>query len=233
MYNRARNNTLSQDVVSQLSRMILDGSIKKGEYLPSESQLCRLFGVSRTTVRSALSTLAQRKIIDTRRGKGSLVIADDFPYLNDKLRSKINEFENNFLYAVEIRRMLEPQIAREAACHATAHDIKMLFEIIEDCERKDREGTLRTEDMRKFHIKLASTMNNPVLTDLVESLICSCDAPPDTSIRVPNPGTLARADALREHHMIFDAIREHRADDAYYLMRENIKTFERNCMDEF
>lgn len=233
MYSHAKNNTLCEDVVAQLSRMILGGSIKKGDYLPSEAKLCELFGVSRTTVRAALGIMAQRKIIATRRGKGSQVIADDFPYLNENLRSKINEFENNFLYAVQIRRMLEPQIAKEAACHATAHDIKMLSDIIDDCEKKDSEGNLTTEDMRLFHIKLAATTENPVLVDLIESLICSCDAPPETSISVPNPGTNARANALKEHHQIFDAIREHRADDAYYLMRQNIKTFEHNCLEEF
>ena len=106
MYDKAVNGTLSQDVVAQLSRMILDGSIKKGEMLPSESKLCELFSVSRTTVRSALAVLSQRRIISTQHGKGSVVISDSFPYLNEGLRAKIEEYESNFMYAVQARRML-------------------------------------------------------------------------------------------------------------------------------
>jgi len=232
MYDKAVNGTLSQDVVAQLSRMILEGSIKKGEMLPSESQLCKLFGVSRTTVRSALGVLARRKIIYTRHGKGSVVISDSFPYLNEGLRAKIEEYESNFTYAVQVRRMLEPQIAFEAACRCDREDIDALKNIMDICRRKEADGTLTTDDMRLFHLRLADSARNPVLVSMVELLIGMCDAPPETEMRVPNPGSSVRPNVLEEHQRILDAIIEHRAEDAYFLMRENIKTFEKNCRDE-
>lgn len=233
MFDKAINSTLCQNVVAQLSKMILDGSIKKGEMLPSETKLCELFGVSRTTVRSALQVLSQRKIILTQRGKGSLVIADNFPYLNEGLRAKIQEYESNFMYAVQARRMLEPQIAFEAACRATAQDIKTLTEIQDICRQKDEDGTLTTDDMRLFHLRIADIPKNPVLVSMVELLIGMCDAPPDTEIQVPNPSGVARPGVLQEHQRILDAIRERRPEDAYFLMKENIHTFERNCLNEF
>lgn len=232
MFDKAVNGTLSQDVVAQLSRMILDGSIKKGEMLPSESKLCQLFGVSRTTVRSALSVLSQRKIISTQHGKGSVVISDSFPYLNDGLRAKLEEYESNFMYAVQVRRMLEPQIAFEAACHAGDEDIAALKSIMEICYQKNEDGTLTTDDMRLFHLRLADSARNPVLVSMVELLIEMCDAPPETEMQVPNPGISVRPGVLLEHQRILDAIIGRRPEDAYYLMRENIKTFEKNCTDE-
>lgn len=233
MFDKAMNSTLRQDVVAQLSRMILDGSIKKGEMLPSEAKLCELFGVSRTTVRSALQTLVQRKIICTKRGKGSIVIADNFPYLNEGLRAKIDEYESNFIYAVQARRLLEPQIAFEAACRSTPQDIKTLTEIMEMCYEKDRDGTITTDDMRLFHLRVADILQNPVIASVVELLIGMCDAPPDTEIQVPNPSDNARPHVLQEHQDILDAIKDHRPEDAYYLMRENIVTFKNNCLNEF
>lgn len=233
MFDKAVNNTLCQDVVAQLSKMILEGSIKKGEMLPSEAKLCELFGVSRTTVRSALQILSQRKIISTRRGKGSTVIADNFPYLKEGLRAKIQEYESNFKYAVQVRCMLEPQIAFEAACRATAQDIRTLTEIMDMCRQKDVDGTLTTDDMRLFHLRIADIPGNPVLVSMVELLISMCDAPPDTEIQVPNPGVGVRPGVLQEHQRILDAIREHRPEDAYFLMKENIRTFESNCLNEF
>ena len=232
MYDKAVNGTLSQDVVAQLSRMILDGSIKKGEMLPSESKLCELFSVSRTTVRNALAVLSQRKIISTQHGKGSVVISDSFPYLNEGLRAKIEEYESNCMYAVQARRMLEPQIAFEAACHARPEDISALESIMDICYQKNGEGTLTTDDMRIFHLRIADTVRNPVLVSIVELLIGMCDAPPETEMCVPNPGSSVRPCVLEEHRQILDAIIEHRAEDAYYLMRENISTFKKNCMNE-
>ena len=233
MFDKAVNSTLCQNVVAQLSKMILDGSIKKGEMLPSEARLCELFGVSRTTVRSALQVLTQRKIIETRRGKGSIVIADNFPYLNEGLRAKINEYESNFKYAVQVRRMLEPQIAFEAACHAGSQDIKVLSDIQEICRQKQEDGTLTTDDMRLFHLRIADILKNPVLVSMVELLISMCDAPPETEIQVPNPNSTVRPGVLQEHQKILDAIRERRPEDAYFLMKENIHTFENNCMNEY
>lgn len=233
MFDKAVNSTLCQNVVAQLSKMILDGSIKKGDMLPSEAKLCELFGVSRTTVRSALHVLAQRKIISTQRGKGSVVIADNFPYLNEGLRAKIQEYESNFQYAVQVRRMLEPQIAFEAACRATAQDIKTLTEIQEICRQKQEDGTLTTDDMRLFHLRIADILKNPVLVSMVELLIGMCDAPPDTEIQVPNPNPAVRPGVLQEHQRILDAIRERRPEDAYFLMKENIHTFENNCKSEY
>ncbi len=233
MFDKAVNSTLCQNVVAQLSKMILDGSIKKGEMLPSEAKLCELFGVSRTTVRSALQVLTQRKIIETRRGKGSVVIADNFPYLNEGLRAKINEYESNFKYAVQARRMLEPQIAFEAACRATNQDIKVLSDIQEMCRQKQVDGTLTTDDMRLFHLRIADIVKNPVLVSMVELLISMCDAPPETEIQVPNPHPTVRPGVLQEHQKILDAIRERRPEDAYFLMKENIHTFENNCMNEY
>lgn len=233
MFDKAVNSTLCQNVVAQISKMILDGSIKKGDMLPSEAKLCELFGVSRTTVRSALQVLTQRKIIETRRGKGSVVIADNFPYLNEGLRAKINEYESNFKYAVQVRRMLEPQIAFEAACRASAQDLKVLSEIQEMCCQKQEDGTLTTDDMRLFHLRIADILKNPVLVSMVELLISMCDAPPETEIQVPNPNPNVRPGVLQEHQRILDAIRERRPEDAYFLMKENIHTFENNCMNEY
>ena len=233
MFDKAVNSTLCQNVVAQISKMILDGSIKKGDMLPSEARLCELFGVSRTTVRSALQILTQRKIIETRRGKGSMVIADNFPYLNDGLRAKINEYESNFKYAVQVRRMLEPQIAFEAACRAMPHDIKALADIQEICRQKQEDGSLTSDDMRLFHLRIAEIPKNPVLVSMVKLLISMCDAPPETEIQVPNPNANVRPGVLQEHQKILDAIRERRPEDAYFLMKENIHTFENNCMNEY
>lgn len=56
-----------------LRRHILDGVYKEGDLLPSENELCRIYGMTRPTVRQALSTMANDGLIRKYQGKGSIV----------------------------------------------------------------------------------------------------------------------------------------------------------------
>ncbi len=56
-----------------LRRHILDGVYKEGDLLPSENELCQLYGMTRPTVRQSLATLANDGFIRKRQGKGSIV----------------------------------------------------------------------------------------------------------------------------------------------------------------
>lgn len=213
--------------------MISNGTIRKGEFLPSEHHLCEQFGVSRTTVRYALKVLADHKIIQTVRGKGSIVIADDFAYLNDNLRNKINSYQTNLEYATQIRQMLEPKIAFEVALKATSQDIHDLKAINDSCAKKLRAGTLNSIDMRQFHLRLVECLNNPVLNSIIELLISKCDAPTETTLQVPNPTSTSQQKALQTHYDILHAIQKRDCENAYFYMKENISTFQHNCLDEF
>jgi GntR family transcriptional regulator len=56
-----------------LEQEIASGRWPAGERLPSEPDLCRHFGLSRTTVRQALARLEQRGLIDRLKGQGTFV----------------------------------------------------------------------------------------------------------------------------------------------------------------
>ena len=63
-----------RQVQSDLARQITEGAIAEGQSLPSEEALCRLYGVSRITVRKALDGLRGEGCIESRKGAGSFVI---------------------------------------------------------------------------------------------------------------------------------------------------------------
>ncbi len=56
-----------------LRKHILDGVYKEGDLLPSENELCQLYGMTRPTVRQSLGTLANDGFIRKHQGKGSIV----------------------------------------------------------------------------------------------------------------------------------------------------------------
>jgi DNA-binding GntR family transcriptional regulator len=56
-----------------LRKHILDGVYSEGDLLPSENELCQIYGLTRPTVRQALGTLANEGYIRKHQGKGSIV----------------------------------------------------------------------------------------------------------------------------------------------------------------
>ena len=56
-----------------LRKHILNGVYSEGDLLPSENELCRLYGMTRPTVRQSLASLAHDGLIRKHQGKGSIV----------------------------------------------------------------------------------------------------------------------------------------------------------------
>lgn len=65
--------TARQNLVTVLAQEILSGTYDPKFPIPSEHQLCRRFGVSRVTVRLALSDLQNRGLIYRHHGKGTFI----------------------------------------------------------------------------------------------------------------------------------------------------------------
>src|SRR5271167_1979222 len=58
-------------VARTLRRMVVEGELKDGDFLPNEAELINHFGVSRSTVREALRLLESDGLVEVRRGSRS------------------------------------------------------------------------------------------------------------------------------------------------------------------
>lgn len=65
---------LYAQISSLLEKSIENGRIKAGDRLPPERDLMTLLGVSRRTIRAALASLIQKKMISATRGRGSFIL---------------------------------------------------------------------------------------------------------------------------------------------------------------
>jgi GntR family transcriptional regulator len=64
---------LYAQVEDALSARIASGALPVGTQLPSEEELIREFGVSRTTVRVTIQNLVRQGLVEIRRGRGTFV----------------------------------------------------------------------------------------------------------------------------------------------------------------
>ena len=119
-------NSLSDEIVEQLTGLISRGVLKPGERLPSEKELCLKFGVGRTTIREALRSMAVMGILNGRVGEGTFVSVDGQKYLEKTLQWGLLIDRKSVNDLVETRLMLESQTAYAAAARATEENLLVL-----------------------------------------------------------------------------------------------------------
>ena len=71
----AADDPIWRQVANDISARIADGTYPLGSSLPAEDELASKYEVARRTVHRALGELRKRKLIKTRHGRGSAVIA--------------------------------------------------------------------------------------------------------------------------------------------------------------
>lgn len=89
--------SLYYKVAEVLREQIQSGRLRPGERLPSEEELCKLFRVSRTTLRAALGILASEGLIRREQGRGTYVTEPKFEQTACQLLSFSKEMKQRGL----------------------------------------------------------------------------------------------------------------------------------------
>lgn len=164
--HRAR--TISGDVAARLERHI-EEQLSPGDKLPPERELCAALRVSRATLREALRSLEERRLIERRPGRGTVVMDPPDPGLRLTFTPFAGDGPDEVAQVAELRRIVEPQIAELAAQRATDLDLAQLDEIL----RESHAGLTADESLRldvEFHRRLAVATGNPLLVGVCEAM---------------------------------------------------------------
>lgn len=223
MIQKITSMKLYEQVVQQIKNMVLNGTYKKGELLPSEKELIKMTGVSRITVREGLRTLAEMGIIETKKGKGSIVLIDGKELM---LQSEGEEgyitFRKNFELATNTRIILEPEIARQAALKATEEDIKKMEKYLIHEEKKPTIDQLQGTNLEMFHQSILEVLDNPLLLDFFSTL-AKLETDTNYTILIPPSRQASIYNELNNHHYkILQAIKNHDSEFAYFYMKEHL-----------
>jgi DNA-binding FadR family transcriptional regulator len=164
---------LYQELVEQLTDLIVSGRLPPGTQLPSERELVEQFGVGRSAVREALFALQKMGMVTLNSGERASVVAPTSVALVNELAGAVRYYlsqptgMHDFQGA---RAFLEAGLARHAALHATPADLETLQRALKANEDAlgDIERFIDTDVA--FHYVLAEIAQNPIFTTLLTAL---------------------------------------------------------------
>ena len=225
MYLPIQSERLYERIVSQIEQRIESGDLKVGDQLPSERELAEQFAVSRTAVREAVKALRQKGLVEIRPGRGTFITNE----ASDTIRSSLGMLikmgaTKGSGNLVEVREILEPEIAALAATRITDEYISAMQEAVNTMDTALENADLFIEADLDFHLALAEGTQNPIIPILMDSII---DLLREQRKRISLiKGGLQRGQV--HHKKILDAVTQRNAQAARQAMQDHLKQVRRD-----
>lgn len=215
--SRQRRPPVFASTAARIRELALAQGLDAGDRLPSERELARLLGVSRTSLREALTALRIEGMVEVQHGNGIYLLrspAETVPPISADLARR-----NPGLPALgEVRNTLEAMAAELAASRREDRDLASMVEAIRTMDASIAAGDDGIEGDRMFHAAILAAARNPVLADLLGSL--AEGAAQIAAASLGRPGQPPRS--LAAHRLILDAIIVRDSELARRLMREHL-----------
>lgn len=217
--------SLAQQIADQLREVIMDGTLKADERLPTEDDLAKHFGVSRPTVREALKRLSAQNLIRSRRGPagGTFVKRPTCEELSADVTTAaallVNMGEVEIAEVMEARREFEVVCARLAAERRLVSELDAMaaeIEIQKDSKLPDAEFC--ASDVR-FHRALADASHNPAIRFAMFSVIEALQS----IDKLESLRSREREVIVKQHERILKALSAQDADGAAAAVADQIE----------
>jgi GntR family transcriptional regulator, transcriptional repressor for pyruvate dehydrogenase complex len=160
----------TDQAIAKIKELISSGAFTAGAKLPTERELTRRFGVSRSSLREAVRALALVGVLEPRVGDGTYVttlepdlLLTGIAFLGDLARAE------SLLELHDVRRILEPEATRRAAPRLTEEDFARLEECLRRMEASDGVPDFIEADTA-FHRVILDACGSRTLASLIQNL---------------------------------------------------------------
>lgn len=165
--SRMRRSTTAE----QIKRLILNTGLRPGDPIPTEAELCQELGVSRSSVREAIRTLATLDIVEVRHGLGTVVGQMSVAPLVETLVFRGVLLPGDDLAAlrevVELRCMFDLAMTDRVIEAHEGRDDPSLAGLVEKMRSKAGMGQTFLPEDRQFHAELLAPIGNQLVGQLV------------------------------------------------------------------
>lgn len=216
------NREAGEGALIQLRAFIAQGEFAQNSRLPAERELCEELGIARSELRKAFAVLEAEGVIWRHVGRGTFISSGQDNGSNAYTVSNIAKrtTPQEVMYA---RLVLEPQLAREAAIHATAEHVEQLGAI---CEKARQASTWRQYETldNRFHGLITTATQNTPLIAMYEQLNALRRAIVWGRLRRRVAQPPSDHHSFNEHEAIIKAIEQRDTDAAERGMRIHLKS---------
>ncbi len=163
---------LSDSVVRQIERLILQGILKPGERLPSERDLSDRLGVSRPSLREAVSALEAEGLLVTRASSGIYVAEVLNSAFSPALIHLFARHPDAVFDYLDFRRDLEAMAAERAARLGSDTDLKVVDAVIQKMEAAAQKRDPADEAAldAEFHMAIIEASHNVVMLHMMRAM---------------------------------------------------------------
>ncbi|MGJ7581605.1 FadR/GntR family transcriptional regulator [Variovorax sp. RHLX14] len=202
---RVESDRLSDRLALRLVAQIESGALRPGDRLPTEQQLAVAHGVSRTVVREAVHQLKSKALVTSRQGSG-VFVAQPPTHAPLAFDPAVLASVEAVVHVVEVRRVLEGEIAALAAERATRRQVADLRRALKAIDAAVSAGGNGVAEDLAFHRVIGEATGNPqfrLLIGFLEQYLRE-------GMRITRGNEARRSDFMQavqlEHRAIVDAI---------------------------
>jgi len=211
--------SISEEIAKQIMDLISRGELKPGDHLPSERELCKDFGASRSSLREALRCLSIVGVLNARVGEGTSVAADGEKFLRKIIEWRLITEQHDIENLLVVRMALEGVSAANTARRATAEQVEKLRKLIAGMQASLKDEKAFAELDLEFHVALADASGNTLVSDLIALVRNRLVKALHKVLVVPH----ALPQAHKEHTAIFEAIERRDPDGARSAMQAHLE----------
>lgn len=231
MIEPVRRSRVSQQIVTEICRLIRQRVYKAGDRLPPERELADLLQVSRPTLREALRVLEMTGIVESRHGGGTFIQDMVSVGVVSPLALVLQATDDIVGDLWETRIIFEPAIAARAALRATPQSIDELEMLVDELDvsiQNNDPDDVTVRNDRLFHTAVARASDNQValrVLMLINELLADDRRHFVTSRE-------RRLSALASHRQVVQAIRAHNPAEARITMLQHLEEIEAFILGE-
>lgn len=166
MFKPIKNKRVYEHVIEQIQDMIMEGTLERGDKLPSERGLSEQLGISRTSIREALRALEIIGLVESRQGEGNFIKGDIESSMLEPLSVMFVLSGGKPLDILELRKIIEVESARLAAQRINSDEKEELNEIMNGL-RNAKSEIESSEFDKKFHYMISKCTGNYLLLNFL------------------------------------------------------------------
>lgn len=215
---RIVHKSVTGQIVDYFTENIESGNWNVGEKIPSENQLTAELGVSRASIRQAVSQLAGVGVLETVHGKGTFLVDDQ---VQDAVSNKSKITAEDCLdleKVLEFRRIVESEACYIAVGNSDISLLRRLQRYVRIMkDNKDDVEKFVSADI-KFHQEICKAANNPLLEKSLNKIFDENRRSQKLTRR-----TFGYQDGIYYHEMIIEAMKKGDAEAARQAMYEHLQ----------